>query len=121
VLVAVLGVGELLVGDGDLCGVAVGVEVDGDEGVGRGAALPAPGVDEFAGRLDEAVGAEDGVDVAAFVSDGDSALEQFEFATGGYCLWLCRMVIAIGWFSIAARNLRSWTIACLGWKTRVST
>ena len=74
VLVAVLGVGELLVGDGDLGGFAVGGEVDGDEGVGRGAALPAPGVDEFAGRIDEAVGAEDGVDVAAFVSDGDAVL-----------------------------------------------
>src|SRR6267154_333110 len=53
VLVAVLDAGELFVGDGDLGDVAVGVEVDGDEGVGRGATFPAPGVDELAGRLDE--------------------------------------------------------------------
>jgi hypothetical protein len=67
VLVAVFSVDELLVGDGDLGGFAFGGEVDSDEGVGCGAVLPAPGVDELAGWLDEAVGAEDGVDVAAFV------------------------------------------------------
>ncbi len=74
VLVAVLGVGELLVSDGDLSGLALGSEVDSDESVGHRAAFPAPGVDEFAGRVDEAVGAEDGVDVAALVSDGDAVL-----------------------------------------------
>jgi hypothetical protein len=74
VLVAVFGVGELLVGDRDLGRIPVGGEVDGDESVGHGAAFPAPGVDEFARRVDEAVGAEDGVDVAAFVSDGDAVL-----------------------------------------------
>jgi hypothetical protein len=74
VLVAVLGSGELLVGDGDLGGFALGGEVDGDEGVRRRAAFPTPGVDEFAGRVDDAVGAEDGVDVAALVGDCDAVL-----------------------------------------------
>jgi hypothetical protein len=69
--VAVFGVGELLVGDGDLGGFALGGEVDGDERVGRGT-FPSPSVDELARRLDETVGAEDGVDVAAFVSDGNA-------------------------------------------------
>jgi len=74
VLVAGFGVEELFVGDGDLGGVAARGEVDGDEGIGGGAVLPAPGVNELAGRVDEAIGAEDGVDVAAFVADGDAVL-----------------------------------------------
>jgi hypothetical protein len=64
VFVAILGVGELLVSDGDLRGFAFGGEVDGDERVRGGTALPAPGVDEFAGRIDKPVGAKDSVDVA---------------------------------------------------------
>ena len=72
VLVAVLGGGELLVGDGDVGGVSLRGEVDGDEGVGCRATFPAPGVDELAGWFDEAIGAKDGVNVAAFVGDGDA-------------------------------------------------
>ena len=67
VSVAGLEVGELLVRHGDLGGVADGDEVDGDEGVGCGAALPLPGEGELFGRDDFLVGADDGVDVAAAV------------------------------------------------------
>jgi hypothetical protein len=74
VLVACFGIGKLIVGDGDLGGVAFRGKVDGDEGVGGGAVFPAPGVDELAGRVDAAVGSEDGVDVTAFVSDVDAVL-----------------------------------------------
>ncbi len=73
-LVAVLDVGELLVGDGDLGGVAAWREVDGDEGVGHRAVFPAPGIDELAGRVDDAVDADDVVDIATFMSDGDAVL-----------------------------------------------
>jgi hypothetical protein len=83
VLVASFGVEELIVRDGDLGGVAARSEIDGDEGVGFGTSLPAPGVDEFARWVDEAVGAEDVVDVAAFVGDGDPVLVADAEVDGG--------------------------------------
>ena len=73
-LVSVLGIGELLVGDGDLGGLALGGEVNGDQGVGHGATFPAPGIDELAGRVDKVISTEDGMDIAAFVGDRDPIL-----------------------------------------------
>jgi hypothetical protein len=74
VLAASLSVEELIVRDGDFGGVAVRSEVDGYEGVGFGAPLPPPGVDQFAGRVDEPVRPEDVMDVTALVGDGDAVL-----------------------------------------------
>src|SRR5271156_4428562 len=82
-LVASLDVEELIVRDGDLGGVAARGEVDGDEGIGFGTSLPPPGVDEFVGWVDEAVGAEDVVDVATFVGDGDAVLVADAEVEGG--------------------------------------
>jgi hypothetical protein len=71
-LVAILDAGKLFVGNGDLGGFATRREVYSDESVGHRPAFPAPGVDEFAGRIDEAVSTENIVDIAAFVSNGDA-------------------------------------------------
>src|ERR1700734_1366038 len=72
VFVAILGIGKLLVGDSDLGGFAVRCEVNGDERVGSGTILPAPSVDELVRWVDEAIGAEDSVDITVFVSDNDA-------------------------------------------------
>jgi hypothetical protein len=69
-----VGIGELLVGDDDFGCVAFRGKVNRDEGVAHGTTFPAPGVDELAWRIDDAVGAENGVNVAAFVGDGDAVL-----------------------------------------------
>src|SRR5580700_4688575 len=77
---------ELLVGYFDLGGVALGDEVDGDEGVGGGTAFPVPGEGEFLGRVDNLIGAYDGVDVAAYVMDGDAVVAtdaQIDVGDGG--------------------------------------
>ena len=73
-LVAVLGVGELIVGDRHFRGGTVRREIDGDESVSHGASFPSPGVDEFPRRVDESIGAENGVEGAAFVGDDDTVL-----------------------------------------------
>ena len=81
--VASLDVEELIVRDGDLSGVAARGEIDGHKGVGFGTSLPAPGINEFAGWVDEPVDPEDVVDVAALVGDGDAVLVADAEVDGG--------------------------------------